>query len=124
MKYRTSELGGQLLDAAVAKAEGHYFHIYSEAESPLGRPLTTAWKEHYDNSSEEEFEPSVDWAAAGPIIEREHISVMSPRGDRFNWLAECAKGKPEYGFAHGETPLISAMRAYVASKFGEQIDLP
>lgn len=57
---------------------------------------------------------STDWAHGGPIIERERISVM--RGGAYEenfWLA--GKGySTEY--SHGPTPLIAAMRCFVASK--------
>jgi hypothetical protein len=39
------------------------------------------------------------------------------------WGAFC-DGEMMTGGAEGPTPLIAAMRAYVASKYGETVDLP
>ena len=57
------------------------------------------------------------WAFSGPIIERERISVIGQGGD--DWIAE-------WGWVQvfGDTPLEAAMRCYVASKFGDEIDVP
>jgi hypothetical protein len=131
MKHQVRELEGSLLDAAVAKAEGLRFRVLEEAESPLGRRLTVAWPPHHQMtlSSAEEFEPSSDWGAGGPIIEREGISV-SPWYEPDRWVANVrprqAFGVTEGddGYGEGQTPLIAAMRAYVASKFGEEVELP
>jgi hypothetical protein len=75
------------------------------------------------------YSPSTDWSLAGPIIERERIQLMR---DPDGWFADsdrCHRREPhEEGSwcttAHGGTVLIAAMRAYVASKFGEEIELP
>jgi len=59
---------------------------------------------------------STDWAQGGPIIERERIAVW---GDNPFWEAE--RGSV---WCNGPTPLIAAMRCYVASKLGDKIDVP
>ena len=96
---KTSELTGAALDWAVAKCEGG------------------AWCAAYA--------PSTDWAQGGPIIERENMPIShSPYDHVFYgrtrpWCAE-KKGRMEYG----PTPLIAAMRCYVASRMGDEIDVP
>ena len=60
--------------------------------------------------------PSTDWEQGGPIIEREGIAIYL-YGDG-EWQAVLEK---EY---EGPTPLIAAMRCYVASKLGEEIEIP
>lgn len=130
MKYKVSEIEGALLDAAVAKAEGHNFRIYDEADSPLGRPMVTAWPEFHDETSREQYEPSVTFGIGGPIIERERITLNPGNWDDSEWTASCPvwypDGSASYSDADGRgaTPLIAAMRAYVASKFGEEVELP
>jgi hypothetical protein len=68
---------------------------------------------------------STDWSQGGPIIEREELTLShSPYDHVFYgrtrpWCAE-KKGRMEYG----STPLIAAMRCYVASKLGDEIELP
>jgi hypothetical protein len=73
--------------------------------------------------------PSERWDDGDPIIKREGIrveatdhfwlgpAVMLDAG--FDWWAECKKWR-----AFGRTYLIAAMRAYAASKFGAEVELP
>ena len=64
---------------------------------------------------------STDWAQGGPIIEREGITLRSCI-DGAAWDAELAY--EETILAPGPTPLIAAMRCYVASKLGDEVDIP
>jgi hypothetical protein len=103
-----NELTGAALDWAVTKieAERKLFTIYPQYITPY----------------------STDWAQGGPIIEREKLSV----GTRYTndqiyhdtdvlfWARNAIGGFLKYG----PTPLIAAMRCYVASKLGENIDIP
>jgi len=60
---------------------------------------------------------STNWAQGGPIIEREKIDIYHDgeggvtSGIFGGWLE------------HGETPLIAAMRCYVASKLGDEVEI-
>ena len=76
---------------------------------------------------------STSWSWAGPIIEREMISLdYFMDGGHENggeWMATCFRGLAIDGMlrnteGYGPTPLIAAMRCYVASKLGEEIDVP
>ena len=59
------------------------------------------------------------WEHGGPIIEREKIEVFI-RDER--WFAYSSRSTPE-DFP-GDTPLIAAMRCYVASRLGSDVDVP
>lgn len=67
------------------------------------------------------YSPSTDWSQGGPIIEREWIDIQydypdDPWADDA-WLAFARyEGKIRGGMWFGPTPLIAAMRAFVASK--------
>ena len=78
------------------------------------------WAVHYAIHGEcggySPYEYSTDWAQGGPIIEREGIALYLYGPDKWNAMTE-----KEY---QGPTPLIAAMRCYVASKLGDEIDLP
>jgi hypothetical protein len=120
MKHKVSELDGAPLDAAVAKAEG-----VELIDGSAGYP--TAWD--HDLACWRGWSACRDWRIGGPIIERDRITLkchengwhalvdtdwsMSSDEVPLNW-----KGDGE-----GDTPLLAAMRAYVASKFGDEIDL-
>ena len=109
MKIKTSEAKDQVLDCLVAKCEGIETKNYSGA-------LTI----RYDGDW---WQPSTDWAQGGPIIEREKIGFKyTGTGLEFvAWVnGELCTAHDQYG----PTPLIAAMRCYVASKLGDEVEVP
>lgn len=118
---KTSELEGVALDWAVAKCEGGTGLWYDSVATywitidGKDRALSEGWAQS--------FCPSTNWAQGGPIIEREGIGVYQFRGA---WAAHCPL--PNGGFhacmENQPTPLIAAMRCYVASKLGDEVDVP
>jgi hypothetical protein len=70
---------------------------------------------------------SSDWSDGGPIIERERITILFWEEGTVNANVRATIYGSDVvdseGEADGPTALIAAMRAYVASKFGETIDL-
>jgi hypothetical protein len=102
----------------------------SELQGPA---LDWAVKEIEDGRTDgiKNYSPSTNWAQGGPIIAREGISIVRDEGD-LCWQAviDCHSGSM-FGsnlcgsFWHeGPTPLIAAMRCYVASKLGEEVEIP
>lgn len=63
-----------------------------------------------------QYHPSTDWAQGGPIIEREGI-FSGPHCDIF--IAWTGGTRWE-----GPTQLIAAMRCYVSSKLGDEVEVP
>lgn len=57
------------------------------------------------------------WEHGGPIIERGQIELEH---DGFQWWTRI---RADEDFS-GPTPLIAAMRCYVASKLGDEVDIP
>ena len=114
MNIKTSELTGAALDWAVAEIEN---------------PKPEHYRDYEGLEWEREYSPSTDWAQGGPIIERELISV-SREFSSFTNALEWAAWTPApirddaEAFGYGPTPLIAAMRCYVASKLGDTIDIP
>lgn len=119
---RTSELTGALLDYWVAKAEGLEAEVRSYQQDPFGKGVETV---RYCNlkKGNRPFLPSTSWAQGGSIIEREMIELSHDRDWREDgqfwrvWQGNHAG----YGYMDGDTPLIAAMRVYVASKFGAEV---
>ena len=79
------------------------------------------------------FRPSTDWSQGGPIIEREGIDIQQvfcymegSFSEPCGWQAiRHTKGGPINPPKQiADTPLIAAMRCYVASKLGDEIDVP
>jgi hypothetical protein len=119
MRIKTSELTGDALDWAVAKCEGRrveFNHQYTEETKFDG------WWQLGPNHWQPLNKYSTDWAQGGPIIEREGITVARRGGQSFSpWGAVLQEFEFE---EEGPTPLIAAMRCYVASKLGDTIDIP
>jgi hypothetical protein len=109
---KTSELIGPDLDWAVAKAKG----VRLSALQDHGH-----FEVHFaDENGGEIYSPSTDWAQGGPIIEREKIATVYRAGEY--WLSYTFDGAEFEGI--GPTPLVAAMRCYVSSKLGNEIDVP
>jgi hypothetical protein len=96
---KTSELSGAALDWAVAICE------HNVGWEPEGED-----RDYY----------STDWAQGGPIIEQERISVASIDP---HWQASMPSTIYQ-GEQDGPTPLVAAMRCYVASKLGDEVEIP
>jgi len=98
---KTSELTGAALDWAVAICE------HNVGWEPEGED-----RDFY----------STDWAQGGPIIEREKIRLDT------TWNCEdgfwSARMDTVGGWWLGDTPLMAAMRCYVVSKLGDEIEIP
>lgn len=76
------------------------------------------------------YAPSINWNDGGPIIEREHISIShykpSPLNKELMIIAAISTDYALEGskWFEGPTPLIAAMRCYVASVLGDDVDVP
>jgi hypothetical protein len=106
-KFETSQLTGHALDWAVAKCEGiDYGKDDVRFRGAYARKYST------------------DWAQAGSIIERENIGLVC---QQIGSTQRCAYRHTENGevfYYYGPTPLIAAMRCYVALKLGDEVELP
>lgn len=91
-------LSGAALDWAVAKLE---------EQTPDKR---------LSQLQETPYSPSTNWSQGGPIIERERFFL---RYWTNSWRAETY-----FYIMYGPTPLIAAMRCYVASKLGIEVEIP
>lgn len=120
---KTSELTGPALDWAVAQAaikDGQY-PIYMRFYTD-GSYSVPHWGQ---SGSSERFCPSTRGDHAVPIIERECISLDQRDGwpcRAYIYLNAC-----EYlhaMFAPEHQPLTAAMRCFVASRLGDEVDVP
>lgn len=134
MKVKTSELEGAALDWAVAVCNGIpkeeiYFQKWSgslfrrnrDEEGNLNGTITTG----------PDLLFSRKWEAAGSIIDREGINVVRcndlyfPKGNEKgqHWEPEY-KAFNKTVTCYGQTYLIAAMRCYVTSKLGNELEIP
>jgi hypothetical protein len=105
MMSKTSELAGAALDWAVAKCER--------------RSYLTMDGLH-------DYAASTDWSQGGPIIEREGVTITMRYGEGTGGNGRWAASIGPYPTKQvtGPTPLIAAMRCFVASRLGDEVDVP
>lgn len=101
---KVSELEGAELDYWVAKADG-----WEDSRQ--------VWENR--RRWQGPFRPSSLWADGGPIIERERIALLLDYGPQ--WYGQIIHNRDRHWGCCGPTPLIAAMRAFVASKFGNEV---
>lgn len=112
---KVHELSGAKLDAWVARAMGWQAEQGSAArvDAPaVGVNPATGKVGHLPAFS-------FEWLYGGPIVQKEFISIVGQ---------ESKKAEPWYAFKQGQdsyygsTPLEAAMRCYVASIFGDEVE--
>jgi hypothetical protein len=120
---KTNELSGPALDWAVAKCEGasdfwfdtvatHWVKLNGE-----DRALRYGW-------GKMSYLPSTDWAQGGPIIEREGVFCKPTINKGWRSYQRDPFSNGICNSQYGPTPLIAAMRCYVASKLGDTVNIP
>jgi hypothetical protein len=139
---KTSELTGAALDWSVAKCEGLNPYIDTRSAQFCRMMFTKDWEGCDDDlalvypsmTDRARFgemcnnipKYSTDWSQGGPIIER-------IEGFEFKRWLECSPDTCCEAHIHnydgdwirfGSTPLIAAMRCFVASKLGDEIEIP
>jgi hypothetical protein len=111
MKIKTTDLTGRALAWAVGLATGMELSLYGVDPSIRAREPGLGVYAPWD--------PSRYWNQGGPIIDREKIGLSYEGADE--WEAWDYDGNAP---RTGPTPLIAAMRCYVASKMGDEVEIP
>lgn len=124
MKVETSALIGPALDWAVEAAKEAQFKEGRIVKICRREETTPAWVEVENAPGSAPLfhcsSPSTNWSQGGPIIEREKIGLFFDRACGLRWRAHNSTTPSLLA----ETPLIAAMRCYVASKLGDEVDVP
>ena len=120
MLIKTSVLTGLSLDFAVALANGKRPEFNMQSH---GRTWSGIWLTVDEYTRCPDF--SNDWVQGGLIIEREGLTV-GRQVHKTEWSAEAfdGSGMSMTFLRFGPTPLIAAMRCYVASKLGDKVYIP
>lgn len=101
MKIKTSELTDVALDWAVLFARNPGVANLFSVTHCVPAPFST------------------EWALGGEIVESECIDLYHSG----TWSAEMVQGE-DVIHTEGPTPLIAAMRCYVGSKLGNEVEVP
>lgn len=111
---KTIDLKDIALDWAVAEAAGleYTFDIYVGSDECDPMPLVIV--------NGRQWNPGTLWSQGGPIIEEWAINLEYK--PNHGWIATRFAGGKIHGY--GNTPLIAAMRCYVASQLGDEVELP
>ena len=124
---RVSELTGIALDYAVALAEKELIKLdpmgFKKEDPTISLCGYWIWDDAKGLGNARfmligrEYSPSTNWSQGGAIIEREKINLHYTDDQ---WEADTSADC----FGFGGTILKAAMRCYLVSKFGEEIDIP
>jgi hypothetical protein len=114
VKLKTSELTDIALDWAVTKC------MHSAAANDAR--FLEIFK--HQRGTKQAHCYSISWAEGGPIIEREVIILIHPKYDCWTAHKYDDRIEDESYTLDGPTPLVAAMRCYVASQLGDEIDVP
>jgi hypothetical protein len=146
MKMKTAELAGRALDWAVAKAEGHDVAIAEgTGQVVIRRQLVV---DYFDPSTNWGWGGPIIEHQNVTVIRADDTYEVDEKGFTTSkripqWFAETSRWvghslttsyegeqmEPTFMIAeqagyYGPTPLVAAMRCYVASKFGAEVDVP
>ena len=124
MKIRTKDLTGAALDWAVAKADEN---LYPKGDVRLldGKVFTIEPGNYEQSDRWQLYDPSTDWAQGGSIID--HMVHEGLRLTGYKSLpTDPTSCQAQIGniVTGGPTPLIAAMRCYVTSKLGDEVEIP
>ena len=108
MKIKTATAIGKVLNFMVAKATGMCV---------LNSNGTVFWGNFATVT------PATSWAQGGPIIERERMTITY-NGNDDAWEAYISDRGMSDDYERGPTPLIAAMRCFVASCQGDTVEIP
>jgi hypothetical protein len=117
---KVSELTGEMLALWAARAAGYQAAII---DSIVGSHCFILPSNEYAHVTAP-FEPHENWAQGGPIIEREGISLLQigNGNSEAKWSANFETWHEERDdLWTGPSPLIAAMRSFVASKYGDEV---
>ena len=118
MKIKTSELIGRPLDWAVAKCAGVKVRL-----SPTGF-LTYSDRSVPTGPQGRVYEPSTVWDQGGPIIEQmSKGTFFFMENDGKNYHVAYSETNHDNAHGYGSTILTAAMRGYVASKLGDEVEV-
>jgi hypothetical protein len=117
MRVKTRELTKNALNWAVAECVGLKTKL-------VAGKLHDSELLELEVDGNTEYDPSNYWTQGGPIIEREGINLFQRKGiaakEGRPWLAYTSAQLEQ----EGVTPLIAAMRTFVASKLGDEVEIP
>ena len=116
MKIRVSNATNIQLDWLVAKCTGKNGVLHDDG---ITRCIVIAAASGVYKGT---FKPTENWSLGGPLIEREGLHL---RKSGCEWQCDYwNESTLNFDTSYGPTPLIAAMRCFVASKLGDEVEVP
>jgi hypothetical protein len=120
MLIKTANLTPPQVNWAVAKCEGIEFELIDGALVTGTRFESNSADDNYGCEFNEEYDPSTDWAQGGPLLDEITIDYRDNETQARKWnghdFVDAYAGKRQ--------GLLAAMRCLVASKIGDEIEIP
>ena len=116
-KVKVSEAEGLILNWLVGMAKGYELSLYGVDPSIRagvpGLGVIAPWR------------PSYYWNQGGVLIEEECLDISCNPAGFWSSSAPLPNSHKEWwAMAYGPTPLVAAMRCFVITKLGEEVDVP
>lgn len=141
MKTNVTKLEGLALDWIVGKLEEERDRCLTVFRKEFAVPRVEREVEFDSAPNFEWWSPSRIWQQGGPIIEEAGILLRPIRSPGHSmdglWLAMldgtntgsmvhwfCKNFEHPHSYLSGPTPLVAAMRCYVRSKLGHEVEIP
>lgn len=131
MKIKTQKLQGNALDYAVALTNGFLSPLFKGEvarvvlQTYAGETKVIWNPKYYGHNGVDDYSPSKNWFDAGSVIEGSKISIQFEEGIRSAYFRDklfCDDGSECW--STGETALVAAMRCFVQSKLGSEVEIP
>jgi len=119
---KTSNMIGNQLDWAVAICEGAICVREGENAGRLHWPSPKFGAEPKWSLNAPAY--STDWSISGPILEQNEIQLKKVGIKTWRARIDLDEGDAMIQDGEGETQLIAAMRCYVLSVLGDEVDVP
>ena len=119
MKTKTQDLEGEALNYAATLADKWNAYLIMDHAGALH----TYYR--HDQHGSIVYPNYLNWSDAGPVIERERIELKIPEAKEFGqWMALITDASGDYIHRSGPTPLIAAMRCFIQSRLGDEVEIP
>ena len=121
--YYTTIVEAESFEQAETMVEADFDSFFEGVDGYIvNESFMTRWT---DDECEDgvDYHYSSNWAQGGPIIERGDIAKI----ERFSealWEATAYTKNAQDIVQSGPNPLVAAMRCYVASQLGDEVELP
>jgi hypothetical protein len=122
-KKLVSELEGAELDYFVALSEG-LTQVRITSDISIGiKPYCYFYDDERNFSEGDFYSPSLNWAQAGPLIDKYEIDIDHRAVENYPSGFDC--GATCLGFVqYGHTALVAVCRSIVLYKIGKYVDWP